>query len=30
MRREEGFRPLIDVNKIIMQGLAPGPRTEAA
>jgi flagellar protein FlaF len=30
MRREEGFQPLIDVNKIIMQGLAPGPRTEAA
>lgn len=26
MRREEGFEPLIDVNKIIMQGLAPAPR----
>ncbi|MGL1311230.1 flagellar biosynthesis regulator FlaF, partial [Vibrio parahaemolyticus] len=23
MRREEGFQPLIDVNRIIMQGLRP-------
>ena len=25
MRKEEGFQPLIDVNRIIMQGLHPGP-----
>lgn len=32
MRREEGFQPLIDVNRIIMQGLTPSPSsaTEAA
>jgi len=28
MRREEGFEPLIDVNRLIMQGLAP--QSEAA
>ena len=32
MRREEGFEPLIDVNRIIMQGLSPQPeaRSQAA
>jgi flagellar protein FlaF len=29
MRREESFQPLIDVNRIIMQGLAPAPREAA-
>jgi flagellar biosynthesis regulator FlaF len=29
MRREESFEPLIDVNRIIMQGLG-GPVSEAA
>jgi flagellar protein FlaF len=29
MRREEGFQPLIDVNRIIMQGLSPTPRSES-
>jgi flagellar biosynthesis regulator FlaF len=30
MRREEGFQPLIDVNRIVMQGLSPTPASEAA
>ena len=30
MRREEGFEPLIDVNRIIMQGLAPPSASQAA
>ena len=30
MRREEQFQPLIDVNRMIMQGLGAGPQSEAA
>ena len=30
MRREEEFQPLIDVNRIIMQGLGGAPVSEAA
>lgn len=32
MRKQEGFDPLIEVNRIIMQGLTPGPQgsSEAA
>ena len=30
MLREEGFQPLIDVNRMIMQGLGAGPQSEAA
>ena len=29
MRKEESFQPLIDVNRIIMQGLTPNPRPES-
>ena len=30
MRREEDFEPLIDINKMIMQGLAPTSGAQAA
>lgn len=30
MRREEDFKPLIDVNRMIMQGLSGAPASEAA
>ncbi len=30
MRREEEFGPLIDVNRLIMQGLSPQPQTTQA
>lgn len=30
MRREEGFEPLIEINKIIMHGLAPNSASQAA
>jgi flagellar protein FlaF len=30
MRREETFEPLIDVNRMIMQGLSGAPNSEAA
>jgi len=30
MRREEDFEPLIDINKMIMQGLAPAAGSAAA
>ncbi|GAD58711.1 flagellar biosynthesis regulator FlaF [Brevundimonas sp. BAL450] len=30
MRREEDFEPLIDINKMIMQGLAPASGAQAA
>ena len=30
MRKEEDFQPLIDINRMIMQGLAPASGAEAA